>query len=114
MEVEAGLADPDDLRPSGKGDQLICGEPLMILGFVRMGAYGRPNVSLGNCKGVHRLEAVEAIANGQHETNPRGASPFDHQTPVLVELGRVQVDVTVDQHGCRLANRLEPRKCREE
>ena len=44
-------------------------------------------------------KAVETVADGDHQADAGRAGAVDHRLPVLVELGRVQVDVAVDQHG---------------
>src|SRR6202011_5242959 len=103
MEIEPGLADPDDLRMGREGNQLLRRQFCVILCLVRMGTYRAPHllVSLGNRP--HPGKLVEPRADRQHRLDPCRAGPRYNCGALREEIRKIQVAMTVDQHGPALA-----------
>ena len=98
MEVEPGLANPDDLRVRRQRDQLARREFRMIGRLMRMGPDRAPDPVMRLGDRPHRRELVEAGADRQHRADPGGAGARDHRVALGGEIRKIEMAMAVDQH----------------
>ena len=98
--VEAGLAEADDLRMAGQGDQRRRVGFGLPAGLVGMNADGAPDVVVCLGDGQDPWELADPGANGQHPAHPGRRGTPEHAVDILDKAGIVQVAVAIDQrHG---------------
>ena len=98
VEIQAAFADPHHLGPLRQFDQGRRRQVRRILGLVRMDPDRAPDVVMRHGDLMGRLEGGQLVRNLDHQPDARLARPRDNGVPILVELGRVQVHMAVDQH----------------
>jgi hypothetical protein len=98
VEVEAGLADADNLGMAGRLDQAVRRALPLLLRLVRMNAHRAPDIVVAFGDGAHLVELVEPCADGQHAGHARATGARQHARLVARKLGKVEMAVTVDQH----------------
>ena len=98
VEIEAGLADADDLGMARRLDQAVGRALPLLLGLVRMDADRAPDVVVALGDGAHLLELVEPRADRQHARHAGRAGARQHARLVAGKLGEVEMAVAVDQH----------------
>src|SRR6516164_10349671 len=98
VEVEPGLADPDDLWMNGQRDQLLWSKRGVILRLVRMRTDRTPNsvIRFGDC--THSVELVEPGADRQHRLDPGRSGARDDRFALLSEFREIQMAMTVYEH----------------
>lgn len=98
VEVQPTFADADHAGPLRQLDQIGRRHGRMVLGLMRMGPDGAPDIVMGHGQGVGGLEGRELVRDLDHHLHPGLAGADDDFVAVLIELGRVQIDVAVDDH----------------
>ena len=98
VEVEAGLADADDLGMARRLDQAVGRALPLLLRLVRMNAHRAPDIGMAFGDRAHLVELVEPRADGQHAGHARAAGARQHARLVAGKLGKVEMAVAVDQH----------------
>src|SRR6516164_6367664 len=98
MKVESGLADPNDLGMGRQRRQPVNRDPLMVGGFVRVGADRKPDRIVGLGDRAHLIELVEPGADSQQSPDPSGPRTGNDRLALGSEIGKIEMAVAVDQH----------------
>ena len=98
VEVEPGLANPDDFRVGSQGDQLLPAECGVILRLMRVHTDRAPNPVMRFGDRLHPGQLVETGADRQHRPDPGRSGARDNRFALCREIREVEVAMTVDEH----------------
>src|SRR5271167_2917951 len=89
VEIEAGLADSDDLRMNGQLDQLLWSERGVILCLVRVHTDRAPDSFVSFSNRQHLAELVEPGADRQHRRDPGRAGTRNDRLALCREIREI-------------------------
>ena len=99
--VETRLPDRDHLRMLRQGDEFLRRDVRLLMGAVRMCADRAIDRGVAFGDGADLVEAAHARRDGHHEADAGRVCVGDQAVAVLIEIGKIEMAVAVDEHGIR-------------
>src|SRR5580700_5847920 len=99
MEVQACLADADDLRVLGQREKMVGEQRAVIGSLMRMRPGRTPDIVISLGDRTHPVELVEPRADRQHRFDPGHPGAGDHGISLCREIREIEMAMAVDQHG---------------
>ena len=96
--IQPRLPQRHDLRMSRQFDQFVRGNPVFLIGVMRMGSDRAIDVrkSLGDRK--QSAQAPHPRRDGDDTLDPGGVGPCHDGVEVIGEIGEIEMAVAVDEH----------------
>ncbi len=101
IEIEARLAESNDLRMRRQLDETIGQRPEIGFGFVRMDSNGATDIVMSFGDRDHGLRFMELGADRQKETDFGRPSPEQYALEIAFQRGEIQMTMAIDPFALR-------------